>query len=99
MSPLRPQRQRVLAVAIVFACISISRCAAATTAVAAAEITQAPMNELECNGCSAARCSKRFVDASCWWNPDASDGNATHALAAALATRAQVISIPAMDRP
>ena len=55
--------------------------------------------EPECNGCAVARCSRRFVDASCWWNEAVADGNASHALAAALATHAELISVPAMARP
>ena len=57
-------------------------------------------DQLACpSGCGAARCNATFVDASCWWDPDAADGNATAAIAAALATRARTVSIPAMDRP
>jgi hypothetical protein len=58
------------------------------------------VNKLPCpSGCGAERCNATFADASCWWNPDAADGNATAAIAAALAIRAQTVSIPPMDRP
>lgn len=51
------------------------------------------------SSCGPERCNATFADASCWWEPHAPDGNATAAIAAALATRAPTIFIPAMDRP
>lgn len=60
----------------------------------------APVPNVACpRSCGRDRCNHSFVDASCWWDPTVADGNATAAIAAALATRAPMVSVPAMDRP
>ena len=54
-----------------------------------------------CRGCtSAARCNADFVDASCFLLDDNDDGNATtRALATAIASGADVVSVPDIGRP
>ena len=53
---------------------------------------------LGCHGCASDRCNASFVDASCYLDSDGGH-NATRALAAAIASRAYVVSVPDIGMP